>query len=93
MITRVWEALMDALELNWSLDQGRMPRNDQELLGRRNGDQKVKKMKTCDRMLSLCNHNFVFAIAGLVTVLLRRFFMPKFEETHFMRSQVVPMQS
>ena len=40
MIARVRDAFVGALELNWSLDQGRMPGNDQELLVRRNDEQK-----------------------------------------------------
>ena len=45
MIARVRDASVDALELNWSLDRGRMPGNDQELLGWRNDDQKCRKSK------------------------------------------------
>ena len=44
---------MDALELNWSLDQRGMLGNDQELLGRRNGDQRAEKSNMRSNLIHL----------------------------------------
>ncbi|CAI9297742.1 unnamed protein product [Lactuca saligna] len=71
MIAQVRDAFVDALELNWSLDQGGMPGNDQELLGRRNDNQKSQKLVTCDRRYAL-------AIAGwLICIEMATYFIKK----------------